>query len=181
MFTLICARINGWVNNREAGDLRRHCAHSDVIIMNVESVSMSWHRHGCMSPGKDRHCQCVIISFSVERPWQMLPIPCQNWLQKQTSVLSGKPAVPHKMWGNLFSASACVFLDWYGDLSFKINAMRSIGFFDRYKCCWAMYRVLIGCIRGQRPISGRTYFRHICSLGVNFMQLWFFVSNRFLI
>ena len=36
-------------------------------------------------------------------------------------------------------------------------------------------------IRGQRPISGRTYFRHICSMGVNVMQLWFFVSNRFLI
>ena len=33
MFTLICARINGWVNNREAGDLRRHRAHSDVIVM----------------------------------------------------------------------------------------------------------------------------------------------------
>ena len=27
MFTLICAWINGWVNNREAGDLRRYCAH----------------------------------------------------------------------------------------------------------------------------------------------------------
>ena len=25
--------INGWVNNREAGDLRRHCAHYDVIVM----------------------------------------------------------------------------------------------------------------------------------------------------
>ena len=24
MFSLICARINGWVNNREAGDLRQH-------------------------------------------------------------------------------------------------------------------------------------------------------------
>ena len=33
VFTLICARINGWVNNREAGDLRRHRAHYDVIIM----------------------------------------------------------------------------------------------------------------------------------------------------
>ena len=33
MFSLICARINGWVNNREAGDLRRHRAHCDVIIM----------------------------------------------------------------------------------------------------------------------------------------------------
>ena len=32
-FSLICAWINGWVNNREAGDLRRHRAHSDVIVM----------------------------------------------------------------------------------------------------------------------------------------------------
>ena len=33
MFTLICARINGWVNNHEASDLRRHRAHYDVIVM----------------------------------------------------------------------------------------------------------------------------------------------------
>ena len=32
-FSLICARINGWVNNREAGDPRRHQAHCDVIVM----------------------------------------------------------------------------------------------------------------------------------------------------
>ena len=40
MFTLICARINGWVNNREAGDLRGHRAHSDVIVMSVRVPSM---------------------------------------------------------------------------------------------------------------------------------------------
>ena len=33
MFSLICAWINGSVNNREAGDLRRQCAHYDVIVM----------------------------------------------------------------------------------------------------------------------------------------------------
>ena len=33
MFSLICAWINGWVNNREAGDLRRQLAHYDVIVM----------------------------------------------------------------------------------------------------------------------------------------------------
>ena len=32
MFSLICA-WNSWVNNREAGDLRRHRAHYDVIEM----------------------------------------------------------------------------------------------------------------------------------------------------
>ena len=35
MFSLICFGINGWVNNRKAGDLRRHHAHYDVIIMPV--------------------------------------------------------------------------------------------------------------------------------------------------
>ena len=30
---VFCAWINGWVNNREAGDLRRHRAHYDVIVM----------------------------------------------------------------------------------------------------------------------------------------------------
>ena len=33
MFALICVWINGWVNNREAGDLRRHRAHYDVVVM----------------------------------------------------------------------------------------------------------------------------------------------------
>ena len=33
MFSLICAWINGWVNAREAGDLRRNRAHYDVNVM----------------------------------------------------------------------------------------------------------------------------------------------------
>ena len=33
MFFLICVWINGWVNNRNAGDLKRHRTHYDVIVM----------------------------------------------------------------------------------------------------------------------------------------------------
>ena len=33
VFSLICVWINGSVNNGEAGDLRRHRAHYDVIVM----------------------------------------------------------------------------------------------------------------------------------------------------
>ena len=33
LFSLICARISGWVNSREAGDLICHRAHYDVIVM----------------------------------------------------------------------------------------------------------------------------------------------------
>ena len=37
MFSLICVWINGRVNNREAGDLRRHGGHYDVTV--IYSVS----------------------------------------------------------------------------------------------------------------------------------------------
>ena len=37
MFSLICTRINGWVNNGEAGDLRRHRAHHDINVMTGEA------------------------------------------------------------------------------------------------------------------------------------------------
>ena len=33
IYYLICVWINGWVNNREADDLRRYCAHYDGIVM----------------------------------------------------------------------------------------------------------------------------------------------------
>ena len=36
MFSMICARTNGWIDsitNRQAGDLRRHRAHYDVTVM----------------------------------------------------------------------------------------------------------------------------------------------------
>ena len=39
MFSLICAWISDWVNNREAGDLRRHRGHYDVIVMTWEVVT----------------------------------------------------------------------------------------------------------------------------------------------
>ena len=35
MVSLICAWINAWLNIREAGDLRRHRAHYDIIVMGI--------------------------------------------------------------------------------------------------------------------------------------------------
>ena len=40
IFSLICVWINDWVNNREAGDLRRHRAHYDAIVLTS--------RHNCL-------------------------------------------------------------------------------------------------------------------------------------
>ena len=37
MFSLICAWITGWVKNREAGNLRRHCTHYEVTVMTMQT------------------------------------------------------------------------------------------------------------------------------------------------
>ena len=42
MSFLICARINGWVNNGEAGDLRRNRAHHGVTVMLNISSCVTW-------------------------------------------------------------------------------------------------------------------------------------------
>ena len=41
IFSLICVWINYWVNNREAGDVRRYRAHYDVIVMKFENCRAS--------------------------------------------------------------------------------------------------------------------------------------------
>ena len=42
MCCLICVWIDGWVNNREAGDLSRHRGHYDIIVM----MDWLWSQHG---------------------------------------------------------------------------------------------------------------------------------------
>ena len=61
MFSLICARINGWANNREAGDLRRHQAHCDVIVM----ISWGVYRHGIQMVEIDCRSVACIYNWSI--------------------------------------------------------------------------------------------------------------------
>ena len=42
MFLWSAPWINGWVNNRKAGDLRRHRAHYDVIVMCTRVLIQAW-------------------------------------------------------------------------------------------------------------------------------------------
>ena len=36
----ICAWTYGWLNNRDAGDLKRHRAHYDVTIMRIVEIDL---------------------------------------------------------------------------------------------------------------------------------------------
>ena len=68
LFSLICVWINGWVNNREAGDLRRYRAHYDVTVMlcpvldelrHSIQVLLHWHL------GND-----IIVQMQAKKPWR---------------------------------------------------------------------------------------------------------------
>ena len=51
IYSLICAWINR-INNREAGDLRRHHAHYDITVMNNEPTSAEWASSRQLSKGQ---------------------------------------------------------------------------------------------------------------------------------
>ena len=64
MFCLIRAWINGWVNNREIGDLRPHRAHYDVIVMHKSALArvMAW----CCQATSHYLSQCWPRSMSLD-------------------------------------------------------------------------------------------------------------------
>ena len=71
MFSLICAWTNGWVNNRNAGDLRRHCTHCDITVMtspipsplNFRACSVDWHQKWIWS----RDYNVLLITLYISR------------------------------------------------------------------------------------------------------------------
>ena len=67
MFSLICIWINGWVNNGEAGDLRRHRAHCDVTVMTWFDVTMG-------AAWKMALAWSTIFAFNMLRSRQMATI-----------------------------------------------------------------------------------------------------------
>ena len=59
MASVICTGTNGWVNNRDAGDLRRHSVHYDVTVMQVVA-SQGWFTIPSIIP---RHIVIMRIIF----------------------------------------------------------------------------------------------------------------------
>ena len=63
MFSLICAWTNEWVNNRDAGDSRRHRAHYDIMLRSCRVVCnimllLQWRHNGHdgVSNHQPQHC-----------------------------------------------------------------------------------------------------------------------------
>ena len=91
---LMCVWINGWVNNREAGDLRRYRAHYDVIVMTYQSWTCIFHKRRLGSNLKyhrlnnERHHAFVLNSSLLWKgpccglipKARLYPSPCNNLL-----------------------------------------------------------------------------------------------------
>ena len=75
MFSLICAWINGWGNNDEGGDLRRHRAHYDVIVM------------------MRRFDACLVVSLKSDEEAVDLPVIETSWHVSDVTVMIG-----HSWW-----------------------------------------------------------------------------------
>ena len=111
MFPLICAWNNSQVNNREAGDLTRHRAHYDFIVMSLfkekcqwkyalpphyfyKKYIIKWHRHTQVSDVTMFNIMIDILSISCEitHRWML-----QDW--QLVNFGSGNGLV---LWGNHF-------------------------------------------------------------------------------
>ena len=79
MFSLICVWINGWENNSEPGDLRRHRARYDVIDEGErkypskpwrcsQHIPNSFHQRNCVSYSRQ---QCVFLVIGLVKSWNV--------------------------------------------------------------------------------------------------------------
>ena len=89
MFSLMCAWINGWVNNREAGDLRRNRAHYYDNVMNFEG-------HAVPSTTKVFKSQVLqVLTIGTNNSHKLLPV--QQDLQMLHLPVHPTPLLP--AWG----------------------------------------------------------------------------------
>ena len=67
MFSLICAWTNGWVNNRDAGDLRRHCAHYDVTV--ISNIIAGTSAGALQSPAERVESVTIRLEITLTSQW----------------------------------------------------------------------------------------------------------------
>ena len=106
-FSLICAWIYCWVNNREAADLRRHRAHYDVIVMyryllniyNATEKSKAYCKHASYLFGETpiKNCLTKLEKFtrlysSLIHAYKLLRYVCMNetWYMEHTIKYAGE-------------------------------------------------------------------------------------------
>ena len=89
IFSFICVWINGWVNNHEAGDLRRNRSHYDVIVMEDYST--------INSNSKDDNDILPTASLDYQRETTSNPI-MNLWIHKISIILYNEMSAECSHW-----------------------------------------------------------------------------------
>ena len=103
IFSLICTWINGWVNNQDAGDLRRNRAHYDVIVMLIFIFELKSFDNGI---GCRQHAPLVQSNHDDVIKWKHFPRywPFVRGIHR-SAVNSRTKASDAELWCFLWSAS----------------------------------------------------------------------------
>ena len=130
LFSLICAWTHDWVNNCEAGGLRRHRTHRDVIVMSssiLDSVTM--HR---INVGK-----CCTIQSHVFLSFRILLYSKALTFGKPTHV---KPILDIVCHIHIYSEYLALF-DWGSSKSNITQSTVSMGrFYTSSYMCGCLYK-----------------------------------------
>ena len=100
IFSLICPWINGWVNNREAGDLRLYRAHYDVIVMQSSGL-LHWQRNNPDGFGGNKLGQTTTNHWKKSVNCVNIPsnLMCLRfWNRKNTCKISRRDVMPSFVW-----------------------------------------------------------------------------------
>ena len=95
-FSLMCALTNGWANNQDAGDLRRHCAHCYVIVMQCAGLTLTNShcdtRRKCQEERSNRwgpHRYREYYTVRVGDKWTPSPTPSGKHFISTYDIMSG--------------------------------------------------------------------------------------------
>ena len=114
MSSLICALINNWVNNREAGDLRRNGAHYDVTVMKQSKIILT----------EETYCAfleyCSLSRFISEFRRKS----AKNWGSVRYALLSVKVS-PYSCWIYTYYTNRSI-LSWWRNISCIFNCQCTV-------------------------------------------------------
>ena len=161
-FSLICVWINGWVNNREAGDFRCHHTHYDFIVMPLAQYR-DWnklHRYGiifCFVPWnlgakvaiKGANNKLCILHLILNREQNFAPtlnnlgaFRVNDWVFRPSAPLNFEPC---NTWTN---ADLLILLFLWSCIMYFQNCAANKDMFElnlRYPIIWLI--CLLQCIK----------------------------------
>ena len=163
MFSLICAWINRWVNNREAGDLRRYRAHYGVIVMVLDC---------CLPPTRSSGNRSRVISTEMLKI--SIPMLCYSHISREQWVNSLAPGRFKWNFGWLIVKLTLVTDGWVISCGIPLSWM-SINLTDDKSI---LVQLMVWCRQATSHYLNQCWPRSMSPYGVTRPQWVMYHNNR---